>query len=106
MLRRSFTGSCSLMLVPSTMISPEDGSTSRLIIFIVVVFPHPEGPTKTTVSPASMSIDRSSTAAPDEVVNRLDTSRNEIITSPTTSPSPASRALGGRRGRVRPAHFL
>src|SRR5687768_16438798 len=35
----------------------------RLIIFIVVVLPHPEGPTRTTISPSYISIERSSTAA-------------------------------------------
>src|SRR4028118_1715000 len=34
----------------------------RLIIFIVVVLPHPEGPTKTTISPSGISSERFSTA--------------------------------------------
>src|SRR3954449_11348932 len=35
-------------------IRPSVGSISRLIIFIVVVFPHPDGPTSITISPAGM----------------------------------------------------
>src|SRR3990170_2609470 len=41
---------------------PVVGSTNRLIIRSVVVFPHPEGPTRTVVSPRFMSRDRSLTA--------------------------------------------
>ena len=36
---------------PSRKILPLEGSIRRLIIFIVVVLPHPEGPTRTTISP-------------------------------------------------------
>jgi hypothetical protein len=38
------------------------GSISRLIIFIVVVLPEPDGPTRTTTSPSGMSMVTSSTA--------------------------------------------
>jgi hypothetical protein len=41
---------------------PEVGSLSRLIIRIVVVLPQPDGPTKTTISPAGISSETSSTA--------------------------------------------
>src|SRR5690606_15328374 len=47
---------------PSMRMRPLDGSISRLIIRIVVVLPHPEGPSRTTISPASTSRDRSATA--------------------------------------------
>src|SRR5918998_5923573 len=47
---------------PCKKILPEVGSMMRLIIFIVVVLPHPDGPTKTTISPSGISIERSSTA--------------------------------------------
>ena len=50
--------------LPSTTMLPEDGSINRLIIRMVVVLPHPDGPTNTTVSPRATSIDRSLTAAP------------------------------------------
>src|SRR5689334_9079988 len=45
------------------VIVPEVGSMSRLIIRIVVVLPHPEGPTNTTISPAGISMFTESTAA-------------------------------------------
>ena len=41
---------------------PEVGSMSRLIIRMVVVLPHPEGPTKTVVRPAGSSSEMWSTA--------------------------------------------
>ncbi len=44
------------------MIRPEVGSISRLIIFRVVDLPHPEGPTRITVSPGLMSMLTLSTA--------------------------------------------
>jgi hypothetical protein len=44
-------------------IRPLVGSISRLIIFMVVVLPHPEGPTSITISPAGISRVTSSTAA-------------------------------------------
>ena len=50
---------------PSTWIEPAVGSISRLIIFIVVVLPHPEGPTSTTISPSRISSERSPTAEED-----------------------------------------
>ncbi len=61
-LRRSFTGSMSVTSSSSIRMRPDVGSISRLIIFSVVDFPQPDGPTKTTVSPARMSIDTFSTA--------------------------------------------
>ena len=36
-------------------IFPEVGSLRRLIMRMVVVLPQPDGPTKTTISPAGMS---------------------------------------------------
>ena len=41
---------------------PLVGSINRLIIFMVVVLPQPDGPTSTQISPALMVSDRSSTA--------------------------------------------
>jgi hypothetical protein len=92
------------MLVPSTTMSPAVGSIRRLIIFIVVVLPHPEGPTRTTVSPSLMSIERFSTAAPPDDPNCLETPRSEIIVEATDSPSKRSRHVGAVT--VAPAHFL
>src|SRR5438046_2003089 len=74
---------------------PEDGSISRLIIFSVVVFPHPEGPTRHTVSPSRMSRDRSFTAAPDDCGNRFPTCCSEIMTLSGIRPSSAWRAAPG-----------
>src|SRR2546426_539856 len=54
MLRRSSWAGTSWTSVPRTKIWPDVGSMSRLIIFRVVVLPHPEGPTRTTSSPAGM----------------------------------------------------
>src|SRR5690349_10563944 len=44
---------------------PLVGSMSRLIIFIVVVLPQPEGPTSITISPAGISMVMLSTAGAD-----------------------------------------
>src|SRR5680860_1078921 len=52
--RRSSTLSCITSSSPMVIL-PDVGSTSRLIIRIVVVLPQPEGPTSTTNSPASIS---------------------------------------------------
>src|ERR671918_848447 len=87
MLRRSSTGFCLRMSVPSTSMVPELGSMRRLIIFMVVVLPQPEGPMRTTVSPLFMSRERSPTAAgPPFWLNVLDTFLSEIATSDIRSP--------------------
>ncbi len=44
------------------MIRPDVGSMIRLTIFMVVVLPHPEGPTRMTISPSGTSSVRLSTA--------------------------------------------
>ncbi len=62
MWRRSSTADWLLMSVPLTVMVPEVGSIRRLIIFMVVVLPHPDGPTRTHSSPSPMSIDRLFTA--------------------------------------------
>jgi hypothetical protein len=80
--------------LPSTKIVPEDGSSKRLIIFIVVVLPHPDGPTSTAVSPSSMSMQRWSTATDSELGKRLTTSTRRIIGSPMGRLYPAE---GGRK---------
>ena len=50
------------MSSPSTAIVPSVGSISRLIIFSVVVFPQPDGPTSITISPVGTSRSRALTA--------------------------------------------
>ncbi len=47
---------------PSIVTRPLVGSTSRLTIFMVVVLPQPDGPTRTHTSPAPTSSERSVTA--------------------------------------------
>src|SRR5438876_1027903 len=49
MRRRSTTGSTRMTSAPSTSIVPDVGSMRRLIMRRIVVFPEPEGPTRTTV---------------------------------------------------------
>src|ERR1700704_5152570 len=51
-----------MMSSPSIVIRPEVGSMRRLIIFMVVVLPQPDGPTRTQISPAGIVSDRSFTA--------------------------------------------
>src|SRR3954463_2157985 len=47
---------------PSRKILPEEGGMRRLIIFIVVVLPQPDGPSSTQTSPAATSMVTASTA--------------------------------------------
>lgn len=61
-LRRSSVGLIDSASTSPMRIRPDVGSDSRLIIRIIVVFPQPDGPTNTTISPAGMSSDASSTA--------------------------------------------
>lgn len=55
MLRLSATGSTSAEFLPPTVIVPDVGEISRLIIFIVVVLPQPDGPTSTVMLPSGIS---------------------------------------------------
>ncbi|BAS10024.1 hypothetical protein AHiyo4_34460 [Arthrobacter sp. Hiyo4] len=48
--------------LPSTVITPDVGSTMRLIIRSEVVLPQPDGPTKTVMEPLSMDMVSWSTA--------------------------------------------
>ena len=50
------------MLRPSIVMSPDVRSISRLTSFIAVVFPLPDGPMRTQISPAGISSVRSETA--------------------------------------------
>ncbi len=47
---------------PLMKILPDDGAIRRLIIFIVVVLPQPEGPSSTHTAPAGTSMSTLSTA--------------------------------------------
>src|SRR6266702_4341785 len=50
------------MSSPRKMIDPAVGFSSMRIIFIVVVLPHPDSPTRPTVSPALIEYETPSTA--------------------------------------------
>src|SRR3954453_22038299 len=86
MPRRSCTGSCCITSTPFTRIAPPLGSIRRLIIFSVVVLPQPDGPTSATISPSTMSKDRSPTAGAGAFGNRFVTPCSEIMGSATPSP--------------------
>ncbi len=60
---------------------PEVGSMIRLIIFIVVVFPQPDGPTRMTISPSGISMVRLSTARSFWPGKRFVSSSSRIIAS-------------------------
>ncbi len=72
----AFRQSITFHVIPfSTKISPDEGSTSRLIILRLVVLPHPEGPTSARMLPTSTSSEsRSTTGMPS--ANTLVTDRN------------------------------
>src|ERR1700689_2540543 len=74
--------------LPFTRIRPALGSISRLIIRRVVVLPHPEGPTSTQSSPASMSRLNSLTAASDDPQCLETPSRVIPHTTLPTPPNP------------------
>ena len=63
--RRNLSGSVFVTSSSPIMIRPDVGSIRRLIIFMVVVLPHPDGPTNTVISPAGNSIVTLSTAGVD-----------------------------------------
>src|SRR3954452_21236491 len=84
MLRRSFTASARVTSSPPSRMRPEVGSTSRLIMRIVVVLPHPDGPTSTAIAPAGTSNESSSTAMVPSSY-RLETRSSRIIGSPVAS---------------------
>src|SRR5262245_28679315 len=62
MERRSVTSSTSDVSRPSMKILPDDGAINRLIIFMVVVLPQPDGPSSTHTAPAGTSMSTLSTA--------------------------------------------
>src|SRR3954465_6731750 len=76
---------------PSRKILPEVGGIRRLIIFIVVVLPQPDGPGRTQTSPAATSMVTASTAVigPKSLLTRS----RRIMAAP----------LGAQAGRGEPA---
>src|SRR5215211_6875242 len=112
MSRRSSAALRSLTLLPSTRMSPSVMSIMRLTIRIAVVFPQPEGPTSTQISPAGTVSDSSSTAGRDCPEYRFVARRNSSVAAgvaavtgrrlagaailPARAYAPASRARGPR----------
>src|SRR4051794_37430747 len=93
MPRRSRTGSALVTSSPPTKMRPDVGSTNRLTIRIEVVLPHPDGPTKTAISPGGTSSESSSTATVPSGY-RLATRSSRIIGS-VVSIADASMSPGG-----------
>jgi hypothetical protein len=59
------------MLCPSIVMSPSVIEIRRLTIRIAVLFPPPDGPMSTQISPAGIVIERSSTAGRGEFPYRF-----------------------------------
>src|SRR5581483_5669312 len=98
MRRRSLVGGMREIGWPSIRISPLLGSISRLIIFSVVVFPQPLGPTRTQISPGGTSSDRSLTA-PTWLPDR-ERSAKCLLTRRSSTVAPPVRELKGDVIRV------
>src|SRR5215475_3122033 len=81
MPRRSSGGLIEAISRSSSQIRPEVGSVSRLIIRSVVVFPDPDGPTSTVISPEAASRLSPLTATVPSAY-RLVTESKRIITAP------------------------
>ncbi len=79
MRRRSSSGSARVTSSPPSRIRPAVGSISRLISRSVVVFPQPDGPSSTTISPSRTPSVRSSTAGASWPGYRLLTPSSRII---------------------------
>src|SRR5918998_4403805 len=80
-LRRRMSEFTFVTSSPWRKILPLEGSIRRLIIFIVVVLPQPDGPTKTTISPSYISIERSSTAGSSWAGKSLERFSSRIMVS-------------------------
>src|SRR4051812_29239147 len=78
---------------------PEVGSTSRLTMRIVVVLPHPDGPTSTAISPAGTSSESSSTATVPSGY-RLATRSSRIIGSVASMAVASMSPVGHELARV------
>ena len=98
MRRRSATGSIPVTSSPPTTMRPPVGSTSRLIIFSVVVLPQPDGPIRTQVWPAGTSRLNWSTAGVACPGKILVSDFRRIMTIPTACPWGSGPAPGGGRG--------
>src|SRR5439155_5707476 len=97
--RRSSWADRPLPSLPLTRICPLVGSMSRLIILSVVVFPHPDGPTRTQTSPSAIASERSPTAGAPRP-KRLVTLPSWMAASMTISDGDERRAHLGRRDQT------
>src|SRR5882757_8900982 len=85
MWRRSSSASRRVTSSSPMRMRPLLGSIRRLIIFIVVVLPQPEGPTSITISPAGISRVMLSTAGADRASYRFVTPSSRMRAPPTPS---------------------
>src|SRR5689334_5131065 len=79
-------------------IRPLVGSISRLIIFIVVVLPQPDGPTNITISPAGISMVMLSTAGCDCASYSFVTPSSRILAPPVVADSDTDPPWDGETG--------
>src|SRR5215213_8374092 len=98
MWRRSWSGSRLVTSSSPMRMRPLVGSMSRLIIFMVVVLPHPEGPTSMTISPAGISMVMLSTAACDCAAYFLVTPSSRILAPPVVFDSDTNPPRDGETG--------
>src|SRR5687767_2679022 len=113
MPRRSSVFSSALTLVPSIVMSPEVIEISRLIIFMAVVLPPPDGPMSTQISPAGIVSERSSMAGRElpsyTLVTRSSTISAAVepaFTTPQIYQRSRRGAMDGLGGRVDRAELL
>src|SRR4051812_38958934 len=99
MWRRSSSGSRLVTSSSPMKIRPLVGSISLLIIFMVVVLPHPDGPTSMTISPAGISMVRLSTAGSEDPASyRFVTPSSRILTPPVVALSDTNPPWDGETG--------
>src|SRR5688572_20906294 len=95
MERRSVTSSMPEVSRPSMEMVPEVGGIRRLIIFMVVVLPQPDGPSRTQTAPEGTSMSTASTAV--VIPNTLVTRSSLIMASAPQS----GRCQGALQGEER-----
>src|SRR6476469_4752382 len=99
MWRRNSSGSRLVTSSSPMKIRPLVGSISRLIIFMVVVLPHPYGPTSMTISPAGISMVTLSTAGCADCASYLFvTPSSSMRTPPVVDASDTNPPRDGETG--------
>src|SRR3954471_9877560 len=99
MWRRSSSGSRLVTSSSPMKMRPLVGSIRRLIIFMVVVLPHPDGPTSMTISPAGISMVTLSTAGSADCASyRFVTPSSRILTPPVVAWSDTNPPWDGETG--------